>query len=111
MNKEAERKIQQLQLIEQNLQGIVAQKQTFQMQLSENENALEVRNVYEFKTRRIEERGAARRLASDQRGILAVTCRPVVVHGFRPWLKRHIGSARETAEAWADFPVALLVGS
>ena len=53
MNKEAERKIQQLQLIEQNLQGIVAQKQTFQMQLSENENALEElektkRNVYKI---------------------------------------------------------------
>ena len=53
MNKEAERKIQQLQLIEQNLQGIVAQKQTFQMQLSENENALEElektkRNAYKI---------------------------------------------------------------
>jgi len=41
MNKESEKKIQQLQLIEQNLHSIINQKQTFQMQLSENENALE----------------------------------------------------------------------
>ena len=40
MNKEAERKIQQLQLLEQNLQNIIMQKQSFQMQLMENENAL-----------------------------------------------------------------------
>ena len=39
MNKETEKKIQQLQLIEQNLQNIVMQKQAFQMQLMENENA------------------------------------------------------------------------
>ena len=41
MNKETEKKIQQLQLLEQNLQNILMQKQTFQMQLAENENALE----------------------------------------------------------------------
>lgn len=40
MNKETEKKIQQLQLIEQNLNNIVMQKQSFQMQLMENENAL-----------------------------------------------------------------------
>ena len=40
MNKETEKKIQQLQLLEQNLQNIVMQKQAFQMQLMENENAL-----------------------------------------------------------------------
>ena len=41
MNKEAEGKIQQLQLLEQNLQNISMQKQSFQMQLMENDNALE----------------------------------------------------------------------
>ena len=40
MNKETEKKIQQLQLLEQNLQNIIMQKQSFQMQLMENENAL-----------------------------------------------------------------------
>lgn len=40
MNKETEKKIQQLQLVEQNLQNIMMQKQSFQMQLIENENAL-----------------------------------------------------------------------
>jgi len=40
MNKETEKKIQQLQLVEQNLQNIMMQKQSFQMQLMENENAL-----------------------------------------------------------------------
>lgn len=39
MNKETEKKIQQLQLIEQNLQNIIMQKQAFQIQLMENENA------------------------------------------------------------------------
>lgn len=41
MNKETEEKIGQLQLIEQNLRGLVVQKQTFQSQLLEIENALE----------------------------------------------------------------------
>ena len=40
MNKETDKKIQQLQLVEQNLQNIMMQKQSFQMQLMENENAL-----------------------------------------------------------------------
>jgi len=40
MNKETEKKIQQLQLFEQNLNNIIMQKQTFQMQLMENDNAL-----------------------------------------------------------------------
>lgn len=40
MNKETEKKIQQLQLIEQNLQNIIMQKQAFQMQFIENENAI-----------------------------------------------------------------------
>ena len=40
MNKETEKKIQQLQLLEQNLSNIIMQKQTFQMHLMENENAL-----------------------------------------------------------------------
>jgi len=39
MNNETEKKIQQLQLIEQNLQNVSMQKQAFQMQLMENENA------------------------------------------------------------------------
>jgi prefoldin beta subunit len=41
MNKETEKKIQQLQLLEQNLNSIMMQKQTFQMQLAENENAID----------------------------------------------------------------------
>ncbi len=40
MNKETEKRIQQLQLIEQNLNNIITQKQSFQMQLMENDNAL-----------------------------------------------------------------------
>tara|TARA_Y100000034_G_C6891059_1_gene409909 strand:+ start:1573 stop:1896 length:324 start_codon:yes stop_codon:yes gene_type:complete len=40
MNEETEKKIQQLQLLEQNLQNVIMQKQTFQMQLVESENAL-----------------------------------------------------------------------
>jgi len=40
MNKETEKKIQQLQLIEQNLHNIIMQKQAFQMQLAEDENAM-----------------------------------------------------------------------
>tara|TARA_Y100000310_G_scaffold340694_1_gene437387 strand:+ start:344 stop:667 length:324 start_codon:yes stop_codon:yes gene_type:complete len=40
MNKEMEGKIQQLQMLEQNLQNVVMQKQSFQMQLMENENAI-----------------------------------------------------------------------
>ena len=53
MNKEIEKKIQQLQLLEQNLQSILMQKQAFQMQLAENENALKEldktkKNIYKI---------------------------------------------------------------
>ena len=41
INKETENQIQELQLLEQNLQSILMQKQAFQMELSEVENALE----------------------------------------------------------------------
>jgi prefoldin beta subunit len=41
VNKETENQIQELQLLEQNLQSILMQKQAFQMELSEVENALE----------------------------------------------------------------------
>jgi len=40
INKETQEKIDKLQLIEQNLQNILIQKQTFQAQLLEIENAL-----------------------------------------------------------------------
>ena len=40
LDKETERKIQELQLFEQQLQNILMQKQAFQMELSETENAL-----------------------------------------------------------------------
>lgn len=40
MNQETEKKIQQLQLLEQNLQNVLMQKQAFQMQLMESENAI-----------------------------------------------------------------------
>lgn len=40
MDKESERKVQELQLIEQNLSNSLMQKQTFQARLLENENAL-----------------------------------------------------------------------
>lgn len=40
MNKETEQKIKQLQILEQNLQNILLQKQTFQAQLLEIDNAL-----------------------------------------------------------------------
>ena len=40
MNKETEQKINQLQLIEQNMQNILMQKQQFQTQLIEVESAL-----------------------------------------------------------------------
>ena len=41
INKETESQIKELQLLEQNLQSILMQKQAFQMELSETENALE----------------------------------------------------------------------
>jgi prefoldin beta subunit len=40
MNKESENKVQELQLIEQNLSNLLMQKQTFQSRLLESENAL-----------------------------------------------------------------------
>ena len=40
MDKEAEQKIQQMQLLEQNMQGFLMQKQQFQAQLIEVESAL-----------------------------------------------------------------------
>ncbi len=40
MEKKVEDKIQELQMIEQNLQGFLSQKQTFQAQLMEIESAL-----------------------------------------------------------------------
>ncbi|MBI2663010.1 prefoldin subunit beta [Candidatus Woesearchaeota archaeon] len=40
LSKETEQNISQLQLLEQNLQNFLAQKQTFQAQLMEVENAL-----------------------------------------------------------------------
>ena len=45
--KDQERKIQELQLIEQNLSNLLMQKQNFQSRLLENENAL--REVQETK--------------------------------------------------------------
>lgn len=39
MDKEIEKKIQELQIIEQNLQNTLMQKQAFQMELNETENA------------------------------------------------------------------------
>lgn len=39
MDKETEKQIQELQIIEQNLQNILMQKQAFQMELNETENA------------------------------------------------------------------------
>jgi len=41
MDKETENQIKELQVLEQNLQSILMQKQAFQMELSETENALE----------------------------------------------------------------------
>jgi prefoldin beta subunit len=40
INKETQEKIQQLQIFEQNLQNLLIQKQAFQFELSETENAL-----------------------------------------------------------------------
>ena len=40
IDKETQQKIQELQGYEQNLQGMLMQKQAFQMELSETENAL-----------------------------------------------------------------------
>lgn len=46
INKEIQEKIQELQLLEQNLQGLLMQKQAFQIELNEVENALtEVKNT------------------------------------------------------------------
>ncbi len=41
ISKETQEKIQSLQILEQNLQSILMQKQAFQIELSESENALE----------------------------------------------------------------------
>ena len=40
LDKETQQKIQELQILEQNFQQILMQKQTFQIELSETENAL-----------------------------------------------------------------------
>lgn len=40
ISKETQEKIQNLQILEQNLQSILMQKQAFQIELSESENAL-----------------------------------------------------------------------
>jgi len=48
LEKETEQQIQQLQSFEQTLQSILMQKQAFQMEMSETENALaELKNVGE----------------------------------------------------------------
>jgi len=47
MEKETENQIKELQMLEQNLQNILMQKQAFQMELSETENALEELNKYD----------------------------------------------------------------
>jgi len=39
-NKKTQEKIQELQIIEQNLRGLIVQKQTFEMDLYETENAI-----------------------------------------------------------------------
>lgn len=41
ISKETESQIRELQLLEQNLQSVLMQKQTFQLELSEIENAIE----------------------------------------------------------------------
>src|SRR3989344_7384559 len=40
LDKETQKKIQELQIYEQNLQSLIMQKQAFQMELTETENAL-----------------------------------------------------------------------
>lgn len=40
VNKETEKQIQELQILEQNLQNLMMQKQAFQMEVSETESAL-----------------------------------------------------------------------
>jgi len=44
ISKETQEKIQELQLLEQNLQNLLMQKQAFQMELNEVENALSETN-------------------------------------------------------------------
>jgi prefoldin beta subunit len=41
IDKETEKKIQELQLLEQNLQNVLMQKQAFQLELNEVENAMD----------------------------------------------------------------------
>lgn len=53
MNKETEQKIGQLQLMEQNLQNFLTQKQTFQTQLFEIDNALKELETTKDKTYKI----------------------------------------------------------
>ena len=44
MDKETENQIRELQILEQNLQSMLMQKQAFQLELSETENAIEELN-------------------------------------------------------------------
>ena len=53
VNKETENKIAQLQMLEQNIQNFLMQKQTFQTQLIEVDNALEEINKTTEKTYKI----------------------------------------------------------
>lgn len=52
-NKDTESKIAQLQMLEQNIQGFLVQKQTFQTQLIEVDNALEELDKSKGKTYKI----------------------------------------------------------
>jgi len=40
INQETQQKIQEIQILEQNMQGLLMQKQAFQLELNETENAL-----------------------------------------------------------------------
>lgn len=53
MVKESEKKIQELQALEQNLQNLLLQRQTFQARLLENENALKELNEAKKETYKI----------------------------------------------------------
>ena len=53
MDKDSEKKVQELQLIEQNLSNLLMQKQTFQARLLENENALKELNETKKQSYRI----------------------------------------------------------
>src|SRR6188474_3650702 len=75
----------------------------------QQKDALQLRDIDDFKTGSVEESRPAGRLAADQRRIQVGGRRAVLIQRARPVLKRNVGSARKPAESRADLPIPFLI--